>query len=166
MNRKYTIDEYLEKVKLLRSAVPDITISTDIICGFSGETEDDHKQTVELMKEVKYFFAFMFKYSERPNTLASRKYADNVDEQIKTRRLNEIIDLQQKISYELNKQDIGKTYKVLVEGTSKKNNKGIFGRNSQNKVIVFPGDISMKGEFVNVEVVDCTSATLIGRLKN
>lgn len=96
MNRKYTIDEYLEKVKLLRSAVPDITISTDIICGFSGETEDDHKQTVELMKEVKYFFAFMFKYSERPNTLASRKYADNVDEQIKTRRLNEIIDLQQK----------------------------------------------------------------------
>lgn len=166
MNRKYTIDEYLEKVKLLRSAIPDITISTDIICGFSGETEDDHKQTIELMKEVKYFFAFMFKYSERPNTVASRKYADNVDEQTKTRRLNEIIDLQQKISYELNKQDIGKTYKVLVEGTSKKNNKEIFGRNSQNKVIVFPGDISMKGEFVNVEVVDCTSATLIGRLKN
>jgi tRNA-2-methylthio-N6-dimethylallyladenosine synthase len=118
------------------------------------------------MKEVKYFFAFMFKYSERPNTLASRKYADNVDEQTKTRRLNEIIDLQQKISYELNKQDLGKTYKVLVEGTSKKNDKEIFGRNSQNKVIVFPGDISMKGEFVNVEVVDCTSATLIGRLKN
>jgi tRNA-2-methylthio-N6-dimethylallyladenosine synthase len=166
MNRKYTKEEYLEKVKLLRLAIPDIAISTDIICGFSGETEDDHKQTLELMNEVKYYFAFMFKYSERPNTLAARKYPDDIDEKTKTRRLNEVIDLQQKISYELNKQDIGRTFKVLVEGTSKKNNNEIFGRNSQNKVIVFPGDISLKGEFVNVEVIDCTSATLLGKLKN
>lgn len=165
MNRKYTKEEYIEKVRLLRLAIPDIAISTDIICGFSGETEDDHKQTLQLMSEVKYYFAFMFKYSERPNTLAARKYLDDIDEKIKTRRLNEVIDLQQKISYELNKQDIGKTFKVLVEGTSKKNSNEIFGRNSQNKVIVFPGDLSLKGEFVDVEIIDCTSATLLGKLK-
>jgi tRNA-2-methylthio-N6-dimethylallyladenosine synthase len=163
MNRKYTRDDYLEKVYLLRRLIPDITISTDIICGFCGETEEDHLQTIDLMKEVNYFFAFMFKYNERPNTLAAKKYADDVTDDIKSRRLKEIIDLQQKISYMLNKQDIGKIFKVLVEGISKKNEKEIFGRNSQNKVIVFAGDLTQKGQFVDVEVTNCTSATLIGR---
>jgi tRNA-2-methylthio-N6-dimethylallyladenosine synthase len=161
MNRKYTRDDYLEKVYLLRRLIPDITISTDIICGFCGETEEDHLQTIDLMKEVNYFFAFMFKYNERPNTLAAKKYADDVTDDIKSRRLKEIIDLQQKISYMLNKQDIGKIFKVLVEGISKKNEKEIFGRNSQNKVIVFAGDLTQKGQFVYVEVTNCTSATLI-----
>ncbi len=163
MNRKYTRDDYLEKVYLLRRLIPDITISTDIICGFCGETEEDHLQTIDLMKEVNYFFAFMFKYNERPNTLAAKKYADDVTDDIKSRRLKEIIDLQQKISYMLNKQDIGKIFKVLVGGISKKNEKEIFGRNSQNKVIVFAGDLTQKGQFVDVEVTNCTSATLIGR---
>ena len=171
MNRKYDRDWYLDRIRAIRKAMPDCGISTDIIAGFCGETEEDHRQTLSLMEEVCYDFAFMFKYSERPGTFASRHYPDDIPEEVKLRRLNEIISLQQKLSHESNKRDVGKRFEVLVEGESKKDKAQYFGRNSQNKVVVFdnpvlPSGVSRYrvGDYVEAEVQGCTPATLLGRV--
>ena len=171
MNRKYDREWYLDRICAIRKAMPDCGISTDIIAGFCGESEEDHKQTLSLMEEVGYDFAFMFKYSERPGTFASRHYPDDIPEEVKLRRLNEIINLQQSLSHESNKRDVGKRFEVLVEGESKKNKAQYFGRNSQNKVIVFDNpalpDGSFRyqvGDYAMAEVLDCTPATLLGRV--
>ena len=171
MNRKYDRDWYLDRIRAIRKAMPDCGISTDIIAGFCGETEEDHRQTLSLMEEVGYDFAFMFKYSERPGTFASRHYPDDIPEEVKLRRLNEIISLQQKLSHESNKRDVGKRFEVLVEGESKKDKAQYFGRNSQNKVVVFdnlvlPSGVSRYrvGDYVEAEVQGCTPATLLGRV--
>ncbi len=163
MNRGYSREYYLERVDAIRTILPDCSISTDIITGFCTETEIDHHQTLTLMELVKFDFSFMFKYSERPNTKAARKYPDDVPEDVKSRRLTEIIDLQGRLSEESKKNDIGKTFEVLIEGESKKSANQFFGRTSQNKVVVFPRENYNIGDYVNVEVVDCTQATLIGK---
>lgn len=162
MNRKYTREWYLDRIAAIRKYVPGCAVSTDIIAGFCQETEEDHKDTISIMKEVGYDYAFMFKYSERPNTIAQKKYEDDVPEEIKSRRLQEIISLQQELSHVSNKQDIGKTFEVLVEGFSKKSEDFLMGRNSQNKVVVFPREGYQKGDYVKVKITDCTPATLIG----
>lgn len=164
MNRKYTREWYLDRIDAIKRIIPDCAISTDIIAGFSSETEEEHQQTLALMREVGYDYAFMFKYSERPNTLAARKYKDDIDEETKARRLQEIIDLQQELSYKSNLKDIGKTFEVLVENVSKKSKEEMSGRNSQNKVIVFPSYSSKPGEYVKIKVTSCTSATLRGEV--
>ncbi len=162
MNRKYTRQSYINRIEAIRKFIPGCAISTDIITGFCGETEDDHKQTLSLMKWAAYDFAFMFKYSERKGTIAAEKFKDDVPEEIKSKRLIEIIELQQKLSHESNLKDIGKTFRVLVEGVSKKSNQKLSGRNSQNKVVVFPKKNFKTGDYVNVKIIECTSATLIG----
>ena len=164
MNRGYSREEYLERIHAIRRYMPDCAISTDIITGFCGETEEEHADTLSLMQEVGFDYAYMFKYSERPNTLAQRKYKDDVPDEIKTRRLQEVIELQTQLSLASNQQDIGKTFEVLVEGPSKKNEAEYFGRNSQNKVIVFPKGNTKPGEYVWVKINQCTSATLIGEI--
>lgn len=164
MNRKYTREWYLERINAIRRIIPDCGISTDVFVGFHNESKDDYKQTLELMKEVGFDMAYMFKYSERPGTLASKKLPDNVDEETKGRRLQELIDLQVSISLESNKRDIGKTFEVMVEGVSKKNKEELFGRSSQNKVVVFPAQNIEAGKHVNVKITSCTSATLLGEL--
>ena len=171
MNRKYDRDWYLDRIRAIRKAMPDCGISTDIIAGFCGETEADHRQTLSLMEEIGYDFAFMFKYSERPGTFASRHYPDDIPEEVKLRRLNEIISLQQRLSHESNKRDVGKRFEILVEGESKKDKAQYFGRNSQNKVIVFDNPLLADGSFLYkvgdyaiAEVFDCTPATLLGRI--
>ncbi|MEA3451267.1 MAG: TRAM domain-containing protein, partial [Bacteroidota bacterium] len=130
--------------------------------GFCGETENDHKETLKLMKEIGFDYAYMFKYSERPNTFAARNLDDDVSEEIKSRRLSEIIELQSKLSLESNKKDLGKTFEVLVEGISKKSDKQVHGRNSQYKVFIFDGDKSMIGKLIKVKVVKYSQATLFG----
>jgi len=162
MNRKYTREWYLDRIAAIRKYIPGCAISTDIIAGFCSETEQDHHNTISIMKEVGYDYAFMFKYSERPDTLAQKKYKDDVPEEVKSARLQEIIDLQQRLSHESNKCDIGRIFEVLVEGHSKKSTEHLMGRNSQNKVVVFPKENYKKGDYVMVKVTDCTSATLIG----
>ena len=162
MNRKYTRQWYLERIDTIKRVIPDCALSTDIIAGFSSETEEDHIETMELMKQVGYDYAFMFKYSERPNTLAAKKHKDDVDEVTKGRRLQEIIDLQQELSYQSNLRDVGKTFEVLVENLSKKSSDELSGRNSQNKVIVFPARENKPGDYVKVRVDSCTTATLRG----
>lgn len=164
MNRKYTREWYLERIAAIRRILPDCGISTDVFVGFHDESEEDYRQTLELMKEVGFDLAYMFKYSERPGTVASKKLPDNVDEATKGRRLQELIDLQTGWSLESNRRDIGKTFEVLVEGISKKKADEMFGRSSQNKVIVFPAQHLLIGSLANVKVTDCTSATLIGEL--
>jgi len=164
MKRGYTREWYLNRIGAIRKIIPDCAISTDMISGYCGETEEDHKDTLELMKEVGYDFAYMFKYSERPNTFAARNYKDDVSEEIKKRRLNEVIELQRNLSLESNTKDIGKIFEVLVEGASKKSEERYFGRNSQNKVIVFDKGKSKIGEYINVKVLSCTSATLLGEI--
>jgi len=166
MNRKYTREWYLEKINTIKRIIPDCALSTDIIAGFSSESEEDHIETMELMKMVGYDYAFMFKYSERPNTLAAKKYKDDIDEEVKGRRLQEIIDLQQELSYQSNLKDIGKTFEVLVENISKKSKEEMSGRNSQNKVVVFPAQHHKQGDYVQVEVISCTTATLRGKVVN
>lgn len=163
MNRKYSREEYLERIKLIKTILPDCSISTDIIAGFCGETEQDHLDTLSLMKEVGYDFAYMFKYSERPNTAAAEKLDDDIPEDVKIKRLNEIIKLQGELSHQSNKNDIGKIFEVLVEGFSKKSDEKLFGRTSQNKVVVFPKENFEKGQLVKVEIIGCTSATLFGK---
>ena len=163
MNRGYTREWYLDRMNMIRRIVPDVGMSTDIITGFCGETEAQHQETLSLMEEVKFDFAYMFKYSERPKTLAERKFEDNIPEETKIKRLNEVIALQMQHSLESNKKDIGKIFKVLIEGTSKKSEEQLFGRNSQNKVIVFPKEQFKKKEYVLVKVEDCTAATLKGK---
>jgi len=166
MNRKYSRQSYINRIEAIRKFLPGCAISTDIITGFCGETEDDHKQTISLMEWVAYDFAFMFKYSEREGTIAAEKFKDDIPDETKGRRLKEIIELQQKLSKESNLKDIGKTFRVLVEGVSKKSNQKLSGRNSQNKVVVFPKKDFKTGDYVNVKIIDCTSATLIGEAIN
>ena len=164
MNRKYTREWYLDRIAAIRRIVPDCGISTDVFVGFHNENETDFRETLSLMEEVKFDLAYMFKYSERPGTVASKRLPDNIDEETKGRRLQELIDLQIGWSLESNRKDIGKTFEVLGEGVSKKSPDEMFGRSSQNKVIVFPSTSTRIGEFVQVKVKDCTSATLIGEL--
>ncbi len=163
MNRKYTREWYLGRVKALREAMPDVAISTDLIAGFCSETEEDHMETLSLMRECHFDFAFMFAYSERPGTSAAEKLADDVPTTVKKRRLNEIITLQQELSLESNKADIGLRFSVLVEGVSKKSDQALFGRTPQNKVVVFPAGDLKAGDTVDVVIHDCTSATLLGK---
>ncbi|RCS27931.1 tRNA (N6-isopentenyl adenosine(37)-C2)-methylthiotransferase MiaB [Polaribacter sp. WD7] len=162
MNRQHTREEYMELVDTIFKIIPEMALSQDMIVGFCGETEQDHKDTLELMEYVKYDFGFMFAYSERPGTLAGKKMEDDVPADVKKRRLTEVIDLQQKHALYRTKQHLGKTEEVLIEGTSKKNSNQWKGRNTQNTVIVFPKEHYKLGDFVNVKVEDCTSATLIG----
>jgi len=164
MNRKYTREGYLEKIQAIREILPDCAITTDIIAGFCSETEEDHQQTLSLMREVRYDSAFMFQYSQRPNTLAARKYPDDVPDQVKTERLNQIIALQNELSLESNRKCIGQTYQVLVEGPSKRSDKQMTGRTPQNKFCVFDAQDSKPGDFVYVKVLSCTSATLMGEI--
>ncbi|MGY0407021.1 MAG: tRNA (N6-isopentenyl adenosine(37)-C2)-methylthiotransferase MiaB [Polaribacter sp.] len=166
MNRQHTREEYLQLIENIYKIIPEISLSQDMIVGFCGETEQDHKDTLELMKHVKYDFGFMFAYSERPGTLAAKKMKDNVPLNVKKRRLQEIIDLQLQHSLYRTQQHLGKIEEVLIEGTSKKNPKEWKGRNTQNTVIVFPKEQYKLGDFVNVKVEDCTSATLKGKAVN
>ncbi|WP_442787682.1 tRNA (N6-isopentenyl adenosine(37)-C2)-methylthiotransferase MiaB [Flavobacterium suncheonense] len=162
MNRQHTREEYIALVDKIYEIIPDISLSQDIISGFPTETEEDHQDTLSLMEYVKYDFGFMFAYSERPGTLAARKMEDDVPEEVKKRRLNEIIDLQQKTSLERAQRFIGQTVEVLVEKESKRSDAHWSGRNSQNTVVVFPKENYKPGDFVLVKISDCTSATLIG----
>lgn len=162
MNRKYTREWYLERIAAIRRILPGCGISTDLFVGFHNESEEDYQETLSLMREVGFDLAYMFKYSERPGTVASKRLPDNVDEATKGRRLQELIDLQAMLSHESNLRDLGKTFEVLVEGISKKNTNEMVGRSSQNKVIVFPAEDAKVGDFVQVKVNECTSATLIG----
>ena len=160
MRRKYTRAHYLQQVARIREILPDCAITTDVIAGFSGETDADHADTMSLFRSVRYDSAFMFQYSERPGTLASRHYPDDVPLAVKTARLNEIIALQNEISLEINRECVGRTYEVLIEGPSKRSAAELMGRTSQNKTCVFPAEGHKAGEYVTVRVLSCTSATL------
>ena len=162
MNRKYTREWYLDRIAAIRRIVSDCAISTDLFCGFHSETEEDYQETLSLMRKVGYDSAYLFKYSERPGTYAAKHLEDDVPEEVKVRRLQGMIDLQNKLSEESNKRDIGKTFEVLVEGFSKRSREQLLGRTSQNKVVIFDkGDYKL-GQFVNVRVMGATSATLFG----
>jgi tRNA-2-methylthio-N6-dimethylallyladenosine synthase len=163
MNRGYSREWYLGRVDAIRRIIPTCGISTDIITGFCTETEAEHKDTLSLMNEVKYDFAYMFFYSERPKTLAERKYEDDIPADVKIRRLNEVIATQNRLSRESNAKDIGKVFEVLVENTSKRSVEDFSGRNSQNKVVVFPREGYQAGDIVEVLIESSTSATLIGK---
>jgi tRNA-2-methylthio-N6-dimethylallyladenosine synthase len=162
MNRGYSREWYLGRVDAIRRIIPECGISTDIITGFCTETEDEHQDTVSLMNEVKYDFAYMFFYSERPKTLAERKYKDDIPEDVKLRRLNEVIETQNRLSRESNAKDVGHVFEVLIESTSKRSTEHFSGRNSQNKVVVFPRENFQPGDIVEVKIESSTSATLIG----
>jgi tRNA-2-methylthio-N6-dimethylallyladenosine synthase len=162
MKRGYTREWYMGRIEAIRNIVPECSISTDLIAGFCTETDEDHQHTLSLMQEARFDFAFMFKYSERPGTLAARKYPDDVPDQIKARRLQEIIDLQNQISANCKQADIGKVFEVLAEGPSRKSEAYLSGRTSQNKVVVFPAEDYQKGDYVSVLIHSATSATLIG----
>lgn len=164
MNRKYTVAGYLERIEKIREIVPEAAITTDIIAGFCSETEEDHRATLELMQKVRFDSAFMFQYSQRPGTKAARHFPDDVPPEVKTRRLNEIIELQSAISLERNRECVGQTYEVLIEGTSKRDSGSLFGRTSSNKVCVFPALGHRPGEYVKINVESCTSATLLGNI--
>jgi tRNA-N(6)-(isopentenyl)adenosine-37 thiotransferase enzyme MiaB len=166
MNRTYTREWYMAKVDRIRQIIPDCGISSDIIAGFCTETEEDHQDTLSIMEHSRYDMSYMFFYSERPGTLAARRYKDDVPEEVKKKRLEEIVKLQNRLSRESNQQDVGKVFKVLIEGDSKRSNLDWMGRNSQNKVIVFPKEhyALNKGNYVMVKVSDCTGATLIGKI--
>ena len=154
----------MDRISAIRNYLPDATISTDIIAGFCGETEEEHQQTLSLMRWAGYDFAYMFKYSERPETFAAEKLQDDVPEADKSRRLNEIIALQSKLSLESKQRDVGLSFEVLVEGISKKSEEHLYGRTSQNKVVVFPKNDLKPGDYTRVTISSCTSATLIGDL--
>ena len=162
MNRQHTREEYIDLIKNIKNIIPECSISHDMIVGFPGETEEDHKKTLQLMDTVKYAFGYMFKYSERPGTLAHRKLKDDVEESTKKRRLNEIVELQQKHSLIRTKEFLNKSVEVLIEKTSKKSKLHWSGRNSENTVVVFPKEHYKVGDFVNIKITDCTSATLLG----
>ena len=166
MNRGYTREWYMNRIDAIRKYLPEAEITTDIMTGFSDETEKDHEETLSLMKYANYDFAYMFKYSERPGTKAARRMQDNVPEKTKKKRLSEIIELQNSISSENKQKAIGQTYTVLIENTSKKSENEFSGRNSQNQVVVFPKNGEKTGEFVDVKIVDATPATLIGKKVN
>ncbi|MCT4601725.1 MAG: tRNA (N6-isopentenyl adenosine(37)-C2)-methylthiotransferase MiaB [Marinifilum sp.] len=162
MRRKYTREWYMNRIEAIREIIPDCGISTDIFCGFHNESEEDFQQTLDLMKRAKYDLAFMFKYSERPGTFAYKNLEDNIPEETKSERLTQMIELQNQLSLESNQRDIGQVFEVLVEGVSKKSDQELFGRSSQNKVIVFPKKEYKVGDLVQVKVTDCTQATLRG----
>jgi tRNA-2-methylthio-N6-dimethylallyladenosine synthase len=166
MNRTYTREWYMAKVDRIREIIPDCGLSSDVITGFCTETEEEHADTLSIMEYSKYDMSYMFFYSERPGTLAQRRYKDDIPEEVKKRRLQEVIDLQGKLSHASNKQDIGKTFKILIEGNSKKSDADWTGRSSQNKVVIFPkGNAEQKkGDYVFVKVTDCTKATLLGEI--
>lgn len=162
MNRRYTREWYLDRIAAIKRIIPDCGITTDIFCGFHSETEEDHQLSLSLMKECGFDFAFMFKYSERPGTYAAKKLPDDVSEEVKTRRLNEIIELQSKLSFASNQADLGKVFEVLVEGVSKKSKEQLHGRTQQNKVVIFDRNGHKVGDYVKVRITDLSSATLIG----
>lgn len=164
MNRHYDSAWYLQRVEAIRHYMPECSITTDVIAGFCTETEEDHQFTLQLFRKVRYDYAFMFKFSMRPNTYAEKHLVDDVPDDVKTRRLEEIIKLQGEMALENNRQEVGKVFEVLVEGTSKRSDKQLFGRNSQNKVIVFDRQDCRPGQYAKVRVTDCTAATLIGVL--
>jgi tRNA-2-methylthio-N6-dimethylallyladenosine synthase len=166
MNRNYTREWYFDRIDAIHRIIPDCAISTDIITGFCGETEEEHKETISLLEKVQFDFAYMFSYSERPNTMAHRKYKDDVPEEVKKNRLAEVIKTQQAASANKIKQGVGKIFKVLIEGPSKKSLEQLCGRTSQNATVVFPKGDLVKGIYVDVEVTDCTPATLIGKVVN
>lgn len=164
MNRKYTREWYLERIAAIKKAMPECSITTDLISGFCGETLEDHAATLSLMREVGYSSAFMFKYSVRPDTFSARHFEDDVTEQEKTRRLTEVIALQNELSLEGNRRDIGKRFEVLIEGSSKRSDKQLCGRTSQNKMVVFDRVEGYgAGDYIEVEITDCSSATLFGK---
>lgn len=162
MNRKYTCEWYLDRIAAIRRYMPDCAITTDLIAGFCGETEEDHLQTLSLMREVGYESAYMFKYSERPNTFSARHFADDVPDEVKGRRLNEIIALQNELSVESNRRDVGKEFTILVEGESKRSPEQLCGRTSQNKMVVFDRGDHKAGDYVRVRITGSSSATLFG----
>lgn len=162
MNRKYTREWYLDRIAAIRRIIPDCGISTDLFCGFHSETEEDYEQTLSLMREVGYDSAFLFKYSERPGTYASKHLPDDVPEEVKLRRLQGMIELQNKLSEESNLRDVGKTFEVLIEGFSKRSREQLFGRTSQNKVVIFDKKNFHVGQFIKVKVFKASSATLFG----
>lgn len=162
MNRKYTREWYIGRIEAIRKYLPQCGLTTDVFSGFHSETEQDHLDTMSLMEWAKFDFAFMFKYSERPGTFAAKNLPDDVDEKIKLARLNQIIELQNQLSLESNKRDVGNIFEVLVEGESKKSNKDFFGRNQQNKSIVFPRRSYKPGDYVQVKINGYTQATLLG----
>ena len=164
MNRKYTREWYLDRIAAIRRILPEATIGTDVFCGFHDETLEDHAQTLSLMREVGFDTAFMFKYSERPGTFAQKNLPDNISEEEKVRRLNEIITLQNQLSLESNRRDIGKTFEILVEGYSKRSHEDMYGRTSQYKTVIIPRKGRHIGEFVNVRILSCSAATLIGEV--
>ena len=164
MNRKYTREWYLERIAAIHRILPEATIGTDIFCGFHNESEENHQETLSLMREVGFDAAFMFKYSERPGTFAAKNLPDNISEEEKVRRLNEIIALQMELSHESNKRDVGKTFEVLIEGYSKRSRDHFCGRTSQNKMVVFPKAGRKIGDFVQVTITKATAATLLGEV--
>jgi tRNA-2-methylthio-N6-dimethylallyladenosine synthase len=164
MKRSYNREWYMDRIAAIKRIIPGCAITTDIIAGFCSETEEDHEDTISAMQEVAYDYAYMFKYSERPNTIAAKKYPDDVPEETKSRRLDEIIALQQELSLKSNKLDIGKEFEVLAEGVSKRSDQQLFGRTSQNKVVVFPRESYSPGDYITVKILSCTAATLRGEL--
>ena len=166
MNRTYTREWYMAKVDRIRTILPDCGISSDIIAGFCTEEEADHLETISIMKYAKYDFSYMFFYSERPGTLAAKRYQDDIPEETKKRRLQEIVNVQNQLSLESNQKEIGKIYKVLIEGDSKRNEQEWKARTSQNKVVIFPknGSTLKKGDFTMVRITECTQATLRGEI--
>jgi len=163
MNRKYDRQWYMGRINAIREIIPECSITTDIFSGFCTETQEDHEETLSLMKWAEFDMAYMFKYSERPGTYAAKNLKDDVPEEVKLQRLQEMISLQNSLSLKSNRKDIGKTFEVLAEGISKKNNNELFGRTSQNKVVVFPKLNFKFGDLVNVKIEDCTQTTLIGK---
>jgi tRNA-2-methylthio-N6-dimethylallyladenosine synthase len=163
MNREYTREWYMNRVTAIREIIPECALSTDMITGFCTETENDHKESLSLMEWAGFDFAYMFKYSERPGTKAARKLKDDIPENIKSDRLAEMIAFQNQLSAKSKKKDIGKVFVVLIEGNSKRSEDHLSGRTSQNKVVVFPGEGLVKGEYTKVMIERTTSATLIGK---
>jgi len=167
MNRTYDRDWYMNRVEAIRQIVPECSISSDIIAGFCTETDADHQDTLSMMSWADYCMSYMFMYSERPGTLAARKYADDIDDEVKKSRLSEIIALQNSLSREHNAKDVGKIVSVLIEGDSRKSDEEFKGRNTQNKVVVFPKSDGYKpGDYAHVLITSSTSATLIGEIIN
>jgi tRNA-2-methylthio-N6-dimethylallyladenosine synthase len=163
MNRTYDREWYMERVSKIYEVIPDCTISSDIIAGFCSETEEEHKDTISIIKEARFIMSYMFKYSERPGTLAAKKYEDDVPEKVKARRLAEIVDVQLEVSGASNELDLGQTFEVLIEGDSKKSDQDFRGRNQQNKMLIFPKQDGLKaGDYVYVKVRKTTTATLLG----
>ena len=164
MNRGYTREWYMDRIAAINRIIPDCSISTDIITGFCGETEEEHQDTLSLMEEVKFQFSYMFFYSERPKTLAERKFEDDIPLETKKRRLQEVIDLQHKLSNEFNKNEVGKVQRVLIEGFSKKSEDDYVGRNSGNVSVIFPKEDAKPGDYVDVEITDYTPGSLLGKI--